>query len=98
MSSSFEGDTDSISSNSSSAVSLDDDQTNSRLDPHWSKYRNIFECHGYHLETVRDVKDYYRDYDVESCRMSPAYRRACALQDDNALCKDPGLVRLQLLH
>ncbi|KIM65301.1 hypothetical protein SCLCIDRAFT_1212469 [Scleroderma citrinum Foug A] len=91
MSSSFEGDTDSISSNSSSAISLDDDQTNSRIDPHWSKYRNIFECHGYHLETVRDVKDYYRDYDVESYRMSPAYRRACALQDDNALCKDPGL-------
>lgn len=93
MSSSSEEDFESISSASSSTLSSDDDQTNTRLDPNWSKYRNIFECHGYHLETVRDVKDYYRHHDMDERRMSPAYRRARALQDDDALCNDPGLVR-----
>ncbi|KAL4077362.1 hypothetical protein V8B97DRAFT_1430589 [Scleroderma yunnanense] len=89
--SSFEEDSDFISS-SSSTLSLDEDQINStRLNPDWSKYRGIFECNGYHLETVRDVKDYYRHLDIDRRSMSPAYRHACVLQDDNALCGDPGL-------
>ncbi|KAI6150738.1 kinase-like domain-containing protein [Pisolithus tinctorius] len=77
------------SSPSSSTLSLDEEQTNTRLKPDWSKYRSVFECNGYHLETARDVKDHYLHNDRRG--MSPAYRRACALQDDDALCGDPGL-------
>ncbi|KAI6099882.1 kinase-like domain-containing protein [Pisolithus croceorrhizus] len=76
-------------SSSSTTLSFDEEQINSRLKPDWSKYRNVFECNGYHLETARDVKDYYLDNDRRST--SPAYRRACALQDEDALCEDPGL-------
>lgn len=76
-------------SSSSSTLSFDEEQTNSRIKPDWSKYRNVFECNGYHLETARDVKHHYLDNDRR--RASPAYRRACALQDEDALCGDPGL-------
>lgn len=92
MASSIEWERESVgsSSSSSSDSSLDDDQLNARLSPHWSKYRDLTLSKGYRLDTVRDVREHYRHYGVgaDTC----GYLRAYTTSDDSALCKDPGLV------
>lgn len=94
MPSSVDWDTLSCSSSSSDS-SLDDDQVNARLSPHWLKYRDLIFSKGYRLETLRDVRERYRRHgiDTETCivHLSP-YLHARSTSDDSALCKDPGLV------
>ncbi|KAA1471136.1 hypothetical protein DENSPDRAFT_776046 [Dentipellis sp. KUC8613] len=85
-------DTDSVLSSSSSE---DEDSLNIRVSPNWERYRGLFEDHGFHLDTVGDVKRFYEAY-WERCapgsdRQSAGYTRACGFRDDKALCKDPGL-------
>ncbi|KAG9318512.1 hypothetical protein JVU11DRAFT_603 [Chiua virens] len=88
MSSSLDWECDSIASSSScsSDSSIDDDQLNARLSPHWSKYRDLILSKGYGLDTVRDVKEHYRRHGAS------AKTRVLLSADDNALCRDPGLV------
>lgn len=84
------------SSSSSSDSSLDDDQLNARLSPHWSKYRDLALSKGYRLDTVRDVREHYQRYGVraETCvpHLSGYLWHVYTASDDSALCKDPGLV------
>ncbi|KAG2020193.1 other/AgaK1 protein kinase [Coprinopsis cinerea AmutBmut pab1-1] len=56
----WDADVDTMPSPSSSEASLDDDDVNCRLNPYWPKYRGLFKARGLHLETVRDVRPYYR--------------------------------------
>jgi hypothetical protein len=53
--------------------------------PCWPKYLSIFHRRGFRLDTVRDVKNYYRS--------NGAPKKADRLHglDDNALCPDAGL-------
>ncbi|KAH7889665.1 kinase-like protein [Phlebopus sp. FC_14] len=98
MPSSIELDCESVrsSSSSSSDSSLDEDEVNVRVTPDWSRYRRLIERKGYRLDTVRDVKDHYQRHGIgidkrEIHDYLSGYRRACAGQDDSALCKDLGL-------
>lgn len=79
-------------SSSSSDSSLDDDQVNARLSPHWSKYRDLIFSKGYRLETLRDVRERYRRRGIDTETYLSPYLHARSTSDDNALCKDPGLV------
>lgn len=72
-----------------------DDNHNHRVAPHWQSYRHLIESCGYHLDTCKDVRQFYLRYwqtrntqhKIESCA---GYRSAC--RGDNELCKDEGLV------
>jgi hypothetical protein len=84
----------------SSCSSTDEDEVNRRVSPDWSKYRGLLESHGFRLDTFRDVKDFYHDYAQkvglrldDLRKLMAGYSRACESEDDNALCKDAGLVR-----
>ena len=97
MPSSIEWESESVgsSSSSSSESSLDEDQLNARLSPHWSKYRDLILSKGYRLDTVQDVREHYQLYGVGAeTRVThlSGYRHTYATSDDSALCKDPGLV------
>ena len=78
---------------SSSVSSVDDEEVNRRIAPHWPTYSNIFLSRGFRLDTVRDVKAFYncgsRSHDVP---IIPGYLRSYECADDDALCPDPGLV------
>ena len=94
-------------STSSSYASSDDDsddeddedeRDNVRVAPHWEAYRHLFESHGYHLDTCKDVRQFYLRYwetrniqqSIQSCA---GYNSACREdRDENELCKDEGLV------
>ena len=88
----------SLPSPSSSTSSVDDDDANRRITPHWPTYSNTFLSRGFRLDTVRDVKAFY------SCRSQsqpatsldgpiiPGYLRAYECTGDDTLCPDPGLV------
>ena len=93
-------------STSSSYASSDDDsddededeRNNVRVAPHWESYRHLFESHGYHLDTCKDVRQFYLRYwetrniqqSIQSCA---GYNSACREdRDENELCKDEGLV------
>lgn len=83
------------SSSSSSDSSLDEDQVNARLSPHWSEYRDLILSNGYRLDTVRDVREHYRRHGVGSethVVHFSGYLPEPSTSDDTALCKDPGLV------
>jgi len=76
----------------------DEDEHNVRVAPHWEAYRHLFESHGYHLDTCKDVRQFYLRYwetrniqqSIQSCA---GYNSACREdRDDNELCKDEGLV------
>ena len=76
----------------------DEDDHNHRVVPHWQSYRHLLESHGYHLDTCKDVRQFYLKYwesrnikqSVESCA---GYRSACREgRDEDELCKDEGLV------
>lgn len=76
----------------------DEDEYNVRVAPHWQAYRHLFESRGYHLDTYKDVRQFYLRYwetrniqhSIQSCA---GYRSACREdRDDNELCRDEGLV------
>jgi hypothetical protein len=98
MASSTEWDLESLASSTSSSLSsCDEDEVNSRVSPDWAKYRCHIERMGYRLDTVRDVKDYYRHHcsNIEKQGLHvylSGYHRALARSDEDALCKDVGLV------
>ena len=78
----------------------DEDEHNHRIAPHWQAYRHLFESHGYHLDTCKDVRQFYLHYwetrniqrSIQSCA---GYQSACREnRDDNELCRDEGLVSL----
>ncbi|KAL5511252.1 hypothetical protein ACEPAH_4467 [Sanghuangporus vaninii] len=97
--------TSSVSSSSSSdtilsctsASSIDDDELNGRITPNWECYKKLLEHRGYHLETARDVKQYYErvfkgsilDSSVDVCHKQ-GYARACQ-SNPETLCRDAGL-------
>jgi len=102
----FDYDYDCNRSTSSSDPSSDDDDSddededehNVRVAPHWQAYRHLFESHGYHLDTCKDVRQFYLRYwetrniqqSIQSCA---GYNSACREdRDENELCKDEGLV------
>jgi hypothetical protein len=87
-----------------SFTSLDEDEVNCRVNPHWPSYVVLIESRGFRLDTVRDVKDFYERYGeqldlcaIDLVKCMPSYSRACEASNDNALCKDPGLVCLPTL-
>lgn len=85
----------------SSDSSLDEDEVNRRLTPHWASYQTVFKIRGFRLETVRDVKDFYKEHSMhhgpELSSSHAGYLRLYEGQDDNALCPDAGLVRISVL-
>jgi hypothetical protein len=76
----------------------DEDEHNLRAAPHWQTYRHLFESHGYHLDTCKDVRQFYLRYwetrnIQQSIRSCAGYNSACREdRDENELCKDEGLV------
>jgi len=76
----------------------DDDEHNLRVAPHWEAYRHMFESCGYHLDTYKDVRQFYLRYwetrnIQQSIQCCAGYKSACREdRDDNELCKDEGLV------
>ncbi|THH16353.1 hypothetical protein EW146_g4271 [Bondarzewia mesenterica] len=92
MSRFYDSDTKAASNPSSSSSSEDEDDVNARVRPDWEIYRDLLEHRGFHLDTVRDVKQFYEGYwGDKGTKQSAGYSRACGLSDDAALCKDPGL-------
>jgi hypothetical protein len=75
-------------STTSTSSSIDEDHVNSRLTPYWPAYRYVMESRGFRLDTVHDVKEFYRCHG----RHLPGYSRACRNIDDDQLCRDDGLV------
>ena len=90
------------STSSSSSLDEDEDELNTRLNPHWPSYRAAIEARGFHLDTYRDVKQFYERYwegrrleDIDELkhRVGGGYQRACSAQEnEDALCRDAGLV------
>ncbi|EIW85161.1 kinase-like protein [Coniophora puteana RWD-64-598 SS2] len=77
-----------------SSISDHDDECNSRVFPDWNSYRCLITQRGFRLDTVRDVKEHYQQNippDQLDCDLLCGYGRACAIKDEDALCKDPGL-------
>jgi hypothetical protein len=73
--------------------SFDEDEVNIRIYPDWNKCRYIIERRRiYRLDTCRDVREHYEQYCTDLQRDASGYSRACSVNDDNALCKDAGLV------
>lgn len=72
----------------SSESSFDEDEVNYRVKPYWSQYRSILKHRGFHLETVRDVQDYYT-----FIGMPKRAERLKELEED-ILYPDAGLVSL----
>ena len=76
----------------------DEEEHNIRVAPYWQAHRHLFESHGYHLDTCKDVRQFYLRYwetrniqqSIQSCA---GYKSACR-EDDNELCKDESLVSL----
>lgn len=92
----YSSDSDSdASSDSSSTSSLEDeDEVNARCTPNWEFHRSTLLQHDFHLDTVKDVKQFYERYWSSGGMKKPVaeYSRACAFDNEDALCKDPGLV------
>ncbi|CAA7271677.1 unnamed protein product [Cyclocybe aegerita] len=85
-----------LSPTSSEDSSADDDEVNRRIQPFWPKYQLLFKARGFHLDTVRDVKNFYsrRIQQPPSdlfCRV-PYFSSREEFQKDDALCPDAGLV------
>ena len=82
---------------SDSSESDDDEDVNRRFRPYWPKYQNAFRSRGFRLETVRDVKNYYRQKGASSLDMLRSQQQLSGgvdFGDDDALCPDAGLVGL----
>lgn len=84
------------SSPTSSDSSFDEDEVNRHMTPCWSKYRNLLKSRGFKLDTVRDVREYYKHLDLDSTNMKSSIPIVLLGQDefadDDALCPDAGLV------
>ncbi|KAE9396077.1 kinase-like protein [Gymnopus androsaceus JB14] len=75
----------SSSSPPSSESSCDEDDVNYRVKPYWPKYSGILKLRGFRLDTVRDVKDHYKQIGA------PKKADKMIGLDDSSLCPDPGL-------
>ncbi|KAK0450906.1 kinase-like domain-containing protein [Armillaria borealis] len=75
----------------SSSSSMDEEDVNCRVSPHWPDYRNLLFSKGFRLDTVRDVKQYYRDHFADGVNRLPSSTRARLSHGDDALCPDAGL-------
>lgn len=84
------------SPSSCSDSSIDEDELNCRMKPFWPKYQATFKRRGFHLDTIKDVKQFYnqRNQDTPSnCFVFPKKFHQDAIQDDDdSLCPDAGLV------
>ncbi|KAF9780483.1 hypothetical protein BJ322DRAFT_295661 [Thelephora terrestris] len=75
----------------------DEEERNHRVAPCWQSYRQLFESHGYHLDTCKDVRQFYINYwearNVQhSLETYAGYRSARREdRDENELCRDEGL-------
>jgi hypothetical protein len=88
---------ESLASPTSSDSSDDEEDLNRRIQPYWPKDRNVFRSRGFRLETVRDVKNYYRQRGASSLDMLGSQQQLSSrvdFRDDDALCPDAGLVGL----
>ncbi|KIK57799.1 hypothetical protein GYMLUDRAFT_748100 [Collybiopsis luxurians FD-317 M1] len=77
---------DITSSSPSSDSSFDEDEVNYRVKPYWPKYSTILKRRGFRLDTVRDVKDHYKQ--IGAPRSASEWLRGL---DDDSLCPDAGL-------
>ncbi|KAG7092489.1 hypothetical protein E1B28_008841 [Marasmius oreades] len=66
----------------------DEEDVNVRLRPYWPAYHNLLRRRGFRLETIADMRQYYRQ--AENV-LSPPY--SCSLKDldDDAVCPYSGL-------
>jgi hypothetical protein len=82
----------------SSSSSDDEDEFesdyNARINPCWEYYRPLLASHGYELDTVRSVKEFYQDLERKNipCSTLPGFLRLQHATDDDALWRDSGLV------
>ncbi|KAF5358348.1 hypothetical protein D9756_001548 [Leucocoprinus leucothites] len=92
MHDSWDSDYDSdSSSHSPSESSFDEEEVNQRIFPFWPRYRTLIRSRGFHLDTVRDVRDFY-----DECRRLGQTPRPIPAgidkeRGDDALCPDEGL-------
>ncbi|KAJ7774858.1 kinase-like domain-containing protein [Mycena metata] len=77
------------STGSDSDDSLDEDEANSRVRPHWPHYRATLKLHGFRLDTVEDAKAFYRC--SADGRIPEFFLLKHAGDADDDLCPDPGL-------
>jgi hypothetical protein len=78
-----------------STSSVDEDDLNRRISPHWHRYQEILQRRGFHLDTYRDVKNFYESYGRTSASQLNqllGYSRVCREYNESMLCKDAGLV------
>ena len=84
------------SPSSCSSSSVDEDEMNCRMKPFWPKYQATFKRRGFQLDTLKDVKLFYkqRSQDTPSnCFVSQkSFHQDTAQDDDDSLCPDAGLV------
>lgn len=88
---------ESLASPTSSDSSDDEEDLNRRIQPYWPKYQNAFRSRGFRLETVQDVKNYYRQKGASSSDMLGSQQQLSSrvdFRDDDALCPDAGFVGL----
>ncbi|KAF9482784.1 kinase-like protein [Pholiota conissans] len=75
--------------------SFDEDEVNRRITPFWPKYCHVFRARGFRLETIKDVKLYYRNSQLTALdaghRDFPFYSNQPDGRDDDALCPDAGI-------
>ncbi|RDB21075.1 MAP/microtubule affinity-regulating kinase 4 [Hypsizygus marmoreus] len=78
---------------SSSDSSFDEDEVNRRITPHWPSHRQTLRLRGFRLDTVRDVKEFYKCQSESHTSHDPGlgYLTAFESLDDDALCPDAGL-------
>ncbi|KAK7054821.1 hypothetical protein VNI00_003284 [Paramarasmius palmivorus] len=66
----------------------DEEEDNRKIRPWWPTFRNLFKLRGFRLDTVGDVKQYYK----QTPSASPApYFDTYRQLDDDTLCPDAGL-------
>ncbi|TFK55051.1 kinase-like protein [Heliocybe sulcata] len=92
-----DSDSESLSSPGTSH-SFDEDEVNSRTTPYWPKYQVLLELKGIHLDTHRDVQEFYQQHcakqepdNVHEITCQAGYINAFRCNDSDALCPDPGL-------
>jgi hypothetical protein len=79
-----------------STISEDESEFNIRLVPVWDSFRILFEERGYHLDTCRDVRQFYLRYwesrNMQSSMMNSAGYSLALKGEEDELCRDPGFV------
>ncbi|KAF8654053.1 hypothetical protein AX16_003588 [Volvariella volvacea WC 439] len=90
---SYDSDYDSPPSPTSSEDSFDEDEVNRRTTPYWPLYRGTFKARGLRLDTVRDVKEFWKQQlgGLPEGVHLHGFLRVCENKDDDALCPDAGL-------